>query len=205
MRHGSAFDPERQHGDVGKKLVASLERLGQTLRVLIWEQAQAHGLSPIQIQVLIFLLHHNDRLARVTQLAREFGLTAPTVSDAISALDAKGLISKATDDDRRSLILKLTPAGRRMADRLSGWADTLEIAIESIPAEEKQTALTCLMKLIEVLQRSGIVTVARMCLNCRFFAPNTTGSTEPHYCNLLKKPLAEADLRIDCPEHEPTQ
>ncbi len=204
MTHGSAFDPEQQHGDVGKKLVAALERLGQALRMLIWEQAQAHGLSPIQIQVLIFLLHHDGRLARVTQLAREFGLTAPTVSDAISALENKGLVTKdVAIDDRRSVVLKLTASGRRMADRLSEWAESLETATRSIPLEQRQVTLTSLMTLIEELQKNGIVSLTRMCLTCRFFAGNHSGSREPHYCNLLKKPLAESELRIDCPEHEP--
>ncbi len=204
MTRHSAFNPEQQHSDIDKKFVAALERLSQALRILIWEQAQSHGLSPIQIQILIFLLHHDGRLARVTHLAREFGLAAPTISDAISALENKGLVSKSAGvEDRRSVVLKLTAAGRRMADLLSGWADPLEFATRSIPDKQKQVTLTTLMKLIGELQHAGVVSVARMCLTCRFFEANHGGSAGTHYCNLLKKPLAEAELRIDCPEHEP--
>ncbi len=69
----SVFNPEEQHLRVDSKVVAALERLNQAFRVLLWEQAQKHGLSPIQIQILVFLLHHDTSLGRVGNLAREFG------------------------------------------------------------------------------------------------------------------------------------
>jgi hypothetical protein len=61
-----------------------------------------------------------------------------------------------------------------------------------------------LMRLISALQGAGVITVARMCVSCRFFRPDTRPrSVSPHYCALLDLPLSGADLRTDCPEHEP--
>jgi hypothetical protein len=49
-----------------------------------------------------------------------------------------------------------------------------------------------------------VITVARMCVSCRFFRPDTHRmSVSPHHCALLDLPLSGADLRTDCPEHEP--
>jgi hypothetical protein len=58
------------------------------------------------------------------------------------------------------------------------------------------------MHLIAALQNVGIITLARMCRTCRFFRPDHHPGGAPHHCALLDKPLAERELRLDCPEHE---
>ncbi len=201
----SVFDPNSQHLRIDSKIVAALERLNQAFRVLLWEQAQHHGLSPIQIQILVFILHHDTSLGRVGHLAREFGLTAATVSDAVSALEDKKLLARVTSrQDRRIINLKLTPAGRRLSNKLSGWAEPIRDAVTALPQREQFSALQTFLKLIESLQQAEVVTVARMCTTCRFFGKNAhPGSPAPHHCNLLDKPLTVAGLRVDCAEHEP--
>ncbi|WP_207890350.1 MarR family winged helix-turn-helix transcriptional regulator [Rubrobacter taiwanensis] len=106
---GSVFDPAAQHGGVDAKIVAALERLGQVFLTLLRERAAEAGLSPIQAR---FLLYHAVELRRVGQLAREFGLTPATVSDAVDALEDKGLLSR--DPDRRADVhhLPVLPARR---------------------------------------------------------------------------------------------
>ncbi|HEX2098039.1 MAG TPA: hypothetical protein VHF46_03175 [Rubrobacteraceae bacterium] len=60
-----------------------------------------------------------------------------------------------------------------------------------------------LMNFIASLQRAGIITVARICVTCRFFLRDEhLNSDSPHHCTLLAAPLAGSDLRVDCPEHE---
>jgi hypothetical protein len=61
-----------------------------------------------------------------------------------------------------------------------------------------------LMRFISALQGAGVITVARMCVSCRFFRPDAhPADASAHHCALLDLPLSEADLRTDCPEHEP--
>ena len=72
---GSVFDPSGQHNNVDARIVATLERLSQVFRVRLREEARQRNLSPIQAQLLIYLLHHDVELRRVSQLAREFDLT----------------------------------------------------------------------------------------------------------------------------------
>jgi DNA-binding MarR family transcriptional regulator len=204
-RVGGAFDPSSQHGDVDKKIVAALERLSQAFRVLLQEEAQGRGLSPIQARFLVHLLHHGDELGRVGRLAEEFGLSRATVSDAVRTLEAKGLVRRESwPRDGRVATLRLTPAGEEAAARLSGWADVVEEQLGSFAPEEKEAVMRFLMRLISALQGAGVITVARMCVACRFFRPDAhPGSASPHHCALLDLPLSGADLRTDCPEHEP--
>ncbi|MDQ3792176.1 MAG: MarR family transcriptional regulator, partial [Actinomycetota bacterium] len=74
----------------------------------------------------------------------------------------------------------------------------------SFAPEEKEGVMRYLMRLIFALQGAGVITVARMCVSCRFFRPDAhQRSASPHHCALLDMPLSGVDLRTDCPEHEP--
>jgi DNA-binding MarR family transcriptional regulator len=203
--HWSVFEPSSQHGDVDKKIVASLERLSQVFRILLRGEAQEHGLSPIQAQILIYLLHHGAALRRVSQLAREFDLTRATVSDAVGSLEKKALIRREPwPDDKRVTTLRLTPTGEHTARELAAWANVVKEHLEGCSSEEKEAVMRFLMGLIGSLQKFGLITVARMCVSCRFFRPDAhPRSASPHYCALLDLPLSGFDLRVDCPEHEP--
>jgi len=181
-RRGSVFDLPAQHRSVEGKIVAALDRLARAVRVLLWEQA-----------------------CRVSSLAREFGLTQPTASDAIGTLEAKGLLTRVgSRTDGRVVILRLTPRGARLAGVLSHWADVIAEAVRPLPPEDTVRAMRLLMHLIERLQHAGIITSARMCPTCLFFRPDVhPGTRTPHHCQLLGVPLADRDLRVDCSEHTP--
>jgi len=201
---GSVFEPSSQHGDVDNKIVASLERLSQVFRVLLREEAQGHGLSPIQAQFLVHLLFHDIELRRVGRLAEEFNLTRATVSDAVGSLEEKGLIHREPwPEDKRVVTLGLTSVGEKLAAELSNWANIVKEHLTASSPEEKEIVMRFLMRLIASLQRTGVITVSRMCVTCRFFRPDEHPcSDSPHHCALLDSPLAGSDLRINCPEHE---
>jgi DNA-binding MarR family transcriptional regulator len=197
------FDPE-YHLDVDRKIAAALERIAQGMKVMLWDEAKSHGLSPLQAGVLTSLLYMPEGSGRVGRLAREFHVSQPTMSDAVAALGRKALVRKrrATADSRAST-LTLTAEGRAVAVRLSGWNETLRRSLEELPDEGKVPIMRFLFGLIASLQQAGFITVARMCITCRFFRPDgDPAQPERHFCALLKVPLAESALRIDCPEHE---
>jgi DNA-binding MarR family transcriptional regulator len=201
---GSVFDPSAQHDDVDARIVAALERLSQVFRVQLREEARRRNLSPIQAQFLICLLHHDVELRRVSQLAREFDLTQATVSDAVASLKTKGLLRREQwPDDRRVVTLRLTPDGEELASGLSRWADPIREHVEGFSPGERETVMRFLIELAGSLQRSGLITVARMCVTCRFFRRDVhPGGDSPHHCGLLDVPLGGSNLRVDCPEHE---
>jgi DNA-binding MarR family transcriptional regulator len=201
----SVFDPCAQHGDVDAKIVAALERLSQVFRVRLQEEAWELDLSPTQARFLIYLHYHDVELRRISQLAREFDLTQATVSDAVATLETKGLVRREQwPEDRRIVTLRLTPDGEKLATTLSGWADPIREHLQPFSPDDREAVMRFLIGLIGSLQRSGLITVARMCVTCRFFQQDIhPGEPLLHHCALLDVPLGRADLRVDCPEHEP--
>lgn len=197
----SDFDLEQQNQSIESKIVASLERIAQSFRVLLWQESKAFSLSPIQVQVLIFLLHHSDEKRKVSYLADEFNMTKATISDTIKTLEQKGLISKEYErHDTRSYIIHLTPKGTEIARQTSMFTEEIRNPIDRLHQEDKETMLSGLFDIIRHLNRSGIITVQRMCTNCTYY--RSSSAAQPHYCTLLNQQLHVKDLRVDCPEHE---
>jgi DNA-binding MarR family transcriptional regulator len=193
----SPFDPASQ--DIDSKVIVTLERLSEAFRVALWQEAKDLGLSPIQIQILIFLLYHRAEQRKVSYLAREFNLTKPTISDAVRVLEVKGLIQKTAEPgDSRSYSMALTETGRLVAERTAHFANVFRSSLTKLGEAEKQVLYHGLLSLIDGLHQRGIIMQQRMCSNCRF----NSGTLQEPYCTLLQKKLQTADLQIDCPEHQ---
>lgn len=188
--------------DVDSKLVAALERIGQALRVQTWDKAKQHGLSPTQLQLMLRLATDPPRRRRIGVLAAQLDVTHPTVSDAVAVLRRKGLVDR--DAVSRRAALSLSARGRALADDLTDWDQRTRDQFADVPAADKQATLQLLLDLIAGLQRSGAITVARMCVTCRFFRRDAhPEAAQPHHCALVDVPLGAGDLRVDCAEHEP--
>ena len=68
------------------KILNGLERLSEALKALLWEKAKTLGISPIQIQILLFVSNHQTDICNVSYLAKEFNLTKATISDSVNVL-----------------------------------------------------------------------------------------------------------------------
>lgn len=202
MSHPS---PSPEHEDVAAKVAAALERIGQALRVLTQREAQEHGLSPVQVRLLLRLAADPPERRRTGALARELDVSAPTLSDSLGALERKGLVERNRGrlaHDRRGSALALTASGRTLARRLEPLSAPVERAVRALPPARQLALMRSLSHVIAELQREGVITVARMCVTCRHFRPDAHPGERPHHCALLDVALPEAGLRIDCPEHE---
>ena len=195
----SIFNPDYQETDVSSKIVAGLERISEAFKVLLWDKAKLLELSPIQIQILIFIAYHKTAFCNVSHLAKEFNITKPTISDAIRVLDKKGLITKEfSSSDSRSYAIGLSDAGKKMVAETSDFANPLKTQLATIDQIELESLFGTLSKLIYQLNRTGILTVQRTCYGCKFYNRNN----EQDYCNLLDKVLLNTEIRLDCPEFE---
>jgi DNA-binding MarR family transcriptional regulator len=195
----SAFDLTHQNSSIESKIVASLERVSQAFRVLLWNESKEHSLSPIQVQVLIFLFHHSDQKRKVSYLADEFNMTKATVSDTVKTLEQKLFIRKEYEQhDTRSYIIHLTKKGKDIAEKTSLFAKEIHIPIDKLHTTDKENLLLSLLDIINHLNKAGVITIQRMCFTCYFYKANKNG----HFCNLLNSSLADNELRIDCPEHK---
>lgn len=185
--------------ELSSKITAGLSRLSEVFKVLLWEQAKALQLSPIQIQLLNFIAFHKDELCNVSSLAIEFNVTKPTISDAVRVLvDKKLLIKDFSSEDSRSYTLQLSALGRETVDKTISFGDPVKDQLDTMDIEEQEQLYITLSRLIYQLNRTGVLSVQRTCFGCKFYDKKKAG----HYCNFLKAPLQNRDIRLDCPEFE---
>jgi DNA-binding MarR family transcriptional regulator len=183
------------------KLVAALERVGQALRVQMWDEAKQHRLSPTQLQVLLRLATDPPARRRIGVLAAELDVTHPTVSDAVAVLHHKGLVDR--DPTNRKAILEVSERGQALATEVADWDRRTREQFAAFLVADKQVTLRVLLDLIAGLQRSGAITVARMCVTCRFFRRDAhRDPAQPHHCALVDMPMGDGNLRVDCAEHQ---
>lgn len=199
MKDTSIFNPDFQNEQVSSKIVAGLERISEVFKVLLWQKAKSIGLSPIQIQILIFVAYHKPALCNVSHLSQEFNVTKPTVSDAVKVLEKKGLIHKiSSPSDNRSYTIGLTVAGKQVVEDTQDFAQPLKNELKDHTHADLEGLFQSLSKLIYRLNRSGLLTVQRTCYGCKFYEK----TPDAHYCHLLEKSLFDQDIRLDCPEFE---
>lgn len=195
----STFNPENQEKDISNKIVTGLERISEVFKVLLWNKAKLVGLSPIQIQILIFVAYHKPSLCNVSHLAKEFNVTKPTISDAVRILDKKELITKDySAADSRRYTIALSETGKKVVEETGDFADPLKNQVAQLGIEENESLFKSLSTLIFKLNQSGLLTVQRTCFGCKYYQKNY----DSHHCNLLQKPLANKEIRLDCPEFE---
>ena len=196
-------EPPSRHDDLEAKTADALERIGHALRGLLRSEAARHGLSPIQAQILLHLHETGERDNRLGRLAEYFDLAKGTLSEAIGTLESKGLVvRRLSSTDGRTRPIRLTAKGRRVAQRLSPWAAPIRESLRGLARSDRVLLYRRLLDIIAALQQAGVITVARMCITCRFFEHRRGEEASSYYCRLLEQPLAEPSLRIDCPDHE---
>lgn len=183
-----------------EQLSHALARLAALARQDDWRAGEVEGLTPTQGDILRALMQRPEGL-RVGAVATHLNVTQPTASDAAAALERKGLVEKLADpNDKRALVLRITRSGRALARR---WPLSFGAIVDALSPEDQARLLGVTSRAIKELQRRGAISPQRMCLSCRYFAPNAhRGKAQPHHCRLIDTPLGEGDLRIDCPEHE---
>ncbi|WP_271765298.1 MarR family winged helix-turn-helix transcriptional regulator [Aquimarina algiphila] len=185
--------------EINHKITQALERISKTFRVLLWQESKKYGISPIQIQILIFCLTHEQEMLKVSFFAKEFDLTKATISDSVKVLLEKKMLIKIPDTyDSRSYMVELTKEGKEIANKVSGYTNALDHAIGKLTDTTKGIFLNGLLKIIENLNRNSIISIQRMCLTCYHYSKNGN----EHYCSFLEKSLNNHELQIDCPDHQ---
>lgn len=194
----SSFNLNEQNQRVESRIVVALERISEAFRVLLWNESKETALSPIQIQILIFIYFHTQEKCKIGYLADEFNMTKATISDSVKVLLSKDLVTKEVDTiDTRSYSISLTVEGKKIARKASLFTTSIEQPLEQLSKEQKSIMLNGLLKLIFDLNKSGVITIQRMCFTCSNYQFNEGN----HYCKLLKSNLTETELRVDCPDH----
>lgn len=182
------------------RIGAGLLRLKQGMRGILWSVAGQAGLSSTQAQILLTLLASPAPLT-AGALAAQLHVGAPALSEQLNALEDKGLLERRhCREDRRLVRVHLTETGETLAARLVGWDGRLAAAVRDLPSGDRDVFYRCLLSLVGVLEDEGLVG-AHVCPACRYFcSPDDAEPGRPYQCSLTDLRMADADLRVDCPD-----
>ena len=184
-----------------QQIAHALSRLSLFWRAAGWQAAGARGLTPTQAEILARVAAGPERNG---ELARGLGVSAPTLTDAVSALAAKGLVERRPDPrDRRAARVAPTPQGAALAAALPAMPESLAPVLAALPAPDQAGLLRGLMLVIRGLQEAGAIPVQRMCLTCRHFRPYAHDDADrPHHCAFVDAAFGDSALRLACADHE---
>jgi DNA-binding MarR family transcriptional regulator len=173
------------------------------LRTDDWTRSRHIGLNPTQMAILEALEGRESGLS-VKEIAFNLGVSQPSATDSITALERKGYVMRQpAPGDRRAVSVCITDAGRQSflaTDAVEGAANR---AIRALSEAEQEDLLISLIKMIRHMQEAGIIPVQRMCASCRYFRPFVhADKARPHQCDFVNASFGQRDLRIECREHE---
>jgi len=192
-----------EHSGNAAILAQALAALATLLGQDAWRESAARGLSATQSRALGLLAGYGP--TRPGLLAKQLGVSAPTLSDALAALEAKGLLRREPDpSDSRAVQAAATEAGVELAASLQGWPSYLASALEALPAEDQAGLRRGLLRLLATLESGGRLPPLRACPGCVHLRPGAhPGSERPQHCARFDSALGPANLRLDCPEFSP--
>jgi DNA-binding MarR family transcriptional regulator len=194
--------PEVEPVALRDRLLDGLERLAAVMRADGRRSAAPRGLNPAQDAILRLLLARPAGV-RVSRLALHLGVSQPSVTDSVIALERKGLVCRqAVPEDARAVVVKATPSTQphKTPDTVSHTA----AALMDLSETEQAGLLKTLIKLIRSLQLRQAIPPQRLCVTCKYFRPNVHPEPEaPHHCAFVDAPFGERALRLDCAEHVP--
>ena len=186
--------------ELESKILNGLERISEVLKSLLWEKAKKYGISPIQIQILLFVSNHYLDICNVSYIAKEFNVTKATISDAIRVLLNKKLLEKDyPPSDKRRYNLLVTEVGSQIIYDLSEYSLPLHSSLTNFSQKELVGLFDTISKLIFQLNQKGIIQVQRTCFNCLHYKGDRE---KKHFCTLLNQKLKSQEIRLDCKEFE---
>ena len=172
-------------------------------RIDDWNRAKATGLNPTQLAILGLLAGRGADGLAVKEIAAHLGVSQPTTTDSLNALERKGCVAKHPEAaDKRAVRVVLTAGGHAAIAQTSRKDSLAGQALAALDVGEREDLLLMLIKMIRHLQETDAIPVQRMCVSCRYFAPFVhADAARPHHCKFVDAAFGQHELRIDCRDH----
>ena len=179
------------------------ERLLAIARLAYGRMPKAANLTRTQWVALHYFARANRRSRTATAFSLYHGTSLASVSESISALVRRGLLSRyRCRRDRRNFCLDLTDDARRLLS--DDPAANLEKAIESLSNDQldvlEQSAYA-LMRSMSVRQKTPIFGLCRFCKFCKVPATRKTDGAAAE-CERFTEAVPEDELDSLCIEFE---
>ncbi len=186
---------------LASRIAAGLHKIGLAMKQQAWQQANEEGLSSTQGQILAAIVTHGPLTG--SELSQRIGVSLPTISDSARVLVEKKLLVKAPDPRHpRASLLTLTQKGTKLGSRARSWPEFMAAAVTDLTAVEQRAFFSGVVKMIRALQDEGLIPVSGMCVTCTHFRPNVRTGAAPHHCAFVDAPIANHQIRLECPEHD---
>lgn len=129
------------------KLWVVLSRANAAVAAHSQNDIALHKLSPTAFASLEALYHKGPML--VGELQRKILISSGGITYVIDQLVARGLVTRRPcDEDRRAIFAEITPAGRKLMDRIFPLhASAMERAVSGLTRREQEDAIRLLRKL----------------------------------------------------------
>jgi DNA-binding MarR family transcriptional regulator len=133
------------------------DALAQAIRRARGASANGDNALTLSQHALLQGLAERDH-ARVRELAHEAGVTAPTATRILDALERRGIVERTrSSEDRRSVTITLTGSGRRVLRHQDGWLrDRQRHFYASLPTAEQELAPDLLWRLAELVDELAL-------------------------------------------------
>jgi DNA-binding MarR family transcriptional regulator len=121
-------------------------RASLTILSVVFERMASLGLRPVEFSMLS-LIHHNPGVTS-RRLSEALAIQPPNLVGKVANMLEKGWITRQTDaQDKRALVLSLTPQGLEIIKRAETLAEELETAASvQLSVEERETLIQLLKK-----------------------------------------------------------
>ena len=106
------------------RILPHIERAAHHIALAL-DQLPGLGVSQGEAHVLVYLGNHGA--STVGRIHRAFGHRRSTLTSILDRLAARALVVRTvSEDDRRSFVVRLTPAGQRIAAKLDRYLEMVE-------------------------------------------------------------------------------
>jgi MarR family transcriptional regulator, lower aerobic nicotinate degradation pathway regulator len=127
-----------------------IRRLQQIAVAIFMAETAGFGITPVQYSALLAVRNH--RGIDQTTLTEIIAYDRSTIGEVVKRLETKRLIRRAIGDkDRRTKLLYITPAGRRLLSRLKKIVDTAQDKIVGpLDDDTRATFMRIMRKLVDL-------------------------------------------------------
>ena len=157
------------------------------------------GLLPAQFQVLHYLSMCNRFSDTPIAVAEFLGQTKGSISQTISALQKKGMLTKQADEnDKRVSHLVLSTAAKKILKR-NIPPEKFEKASQNLSRQQQSEIISALKLLHAAVVQTNQLKTFGVCRSCRYLVVSEAGFC----CEKFNTPLTVADTQRICRTHEP--
>jgi MarR family multiple antibiotic resistance transcriptional regulator len=129
------------------RLIAPLQRATHQVGLYIHRELSEIAISPAEAHVLSLLSARDP--CSIADVHRSFGHRRSTLTSILDRLEDRGLIAREIHpDDRRSVLLRLTPEGRPLAGKARRTLERLEAGALSCVGEPQVAAFIAVIEAI---------------------------------------------------------